>query len=90
MAQAKRDNNSIPTIIAALNTDGETPINVTIDPTTHVIDVDDDTTGSDIGSDEGRRDDNVVVGMLAVSESDGTTPVPLWADSSGNLLIDSN
>lgn len=90
MAQAKRDNSGVTTITAALNTDGETPIYVTANPTTHILDIDDNTTGSDTGGDEARRDDNYVTTLIAVSDGDGSTPVTLWADSSGNLLVDSN
>lgn len=35
MADAKRDNNNIPTLIALSNADGVTPVTLYADPTTH-------------------------------------------------------
>ena len=48
MANAKRDQNSITTLIAASNVDGTTPINIYADPVTHRLLV--DATGSGTGS----------------------------------------
>lgn len=89
LGPAPRDENRVPTFQAVLDTDGETPTNVLVDPTVHAFMVDDDTTGSDNGPTNAKRDDNRVPVAMVVSESDGTTPVALYADSSGNLLIDS-
>lgn len=88
--KASRDQNNVPTILGVLNTDGETVTAIQANPTTHVLSVDDGTTGSDNGGTEAQRDQNFVPTLLAVSESDGSTPVVLYADSNGNLLIDSN
>ena len=92
MADSKRDENRVPTITGVLNSDGTTIVPIQIDPTTHALTVGDGTSGSDNGPSGGNalRDNNRVPVLMAVSESDGTTPVPIYADSSGSLLIDSN
>lgn len=89
MADAKRDNNYIPAILAVLDTDGSTLVRVKTS-TAHILRVSDGTTGSDLTGDTALRDNNRIVALMAVSEVDGTTPVPLYANSSGELLIDSN
>lgn len=90
MAQAKRDDNYIPVAIGVLDSDGVTPTMLEADPTSHILDVEDNTDGSDNSGDNAYRDDNNISTLIAVSESDGSTPVPLYVDSDGNLLIDSN
>lgn len=90
MANAKKDNNSVPVIMGVLNTDGATPTMVKADPSTHVTDTEDNTTGSDLGADNAARDSNGEPVLLAVSEDDGSTPVPIYVNSSGQILIDSN
>ncbi len=91
MTQAKKDNNGIPVILGTSNVDGETPTPVKADPTTHSLEVDDDTTGSDLSDDIASRDNNGVTVMMAVSETDGVTPTALYTDpTNGKLLIDSN
>ena len=77
-------------MLGALNTDGVTPTPVQADPTDHTIMTDDNTTGSDISDPPAIRDANRVTGLMAVSEVDGVTPVPLYVNSDGELLIDSN
>lgn len=91
MAQAKFDNNKIPTMLGTSNVDGSTPTIVTADPSTHVLDVDDDTTGSDLSGDIANRDQNGVVVFMAVSSVDGVTPVAVYADpATGKLLVNSS
>lgn len=90
MANAAHDENGIPTLIAALNTDGATPIKVKVVAATHGLEIEDNTTGSDNGPADALHDDNRVTTLLAVSSDDGVTPVVVYADSDGNLLIDSN
>lgn len=92
MADAKRDNNYVPTKIAVLNTDGSTIVLVKGNPTSHAISVNNNTTGSDNGPTPIRslKDNNGVSTMIVVSEVDGVTPVVLYANSNGELLIDSN
>lgn len=71
-----------------LNTDGVTPTNVKIDPTTHVLDSDDNTTGSDLGNDLADRDDNGRTTLIATDANSAI--IPLYVNSSGQLLIDSS
>ena len=89
MTNAYRDENSVPTIIAGLNTDGSTITRIKANSATHGLKVNDGTTGSDHGPVNDLRDENSVHALMAVSSSDGQTPVVLYADSSGNLLIKS-
>ncbi len=90
MTDAKKDSNSIKTMTGVLNTDGATPTLIKINETTHVLDVSDGTTGSDLGADNAVRDDNGIPVLIATSETDGATPVQLYINSSGQLLVDSN
>lgn len=89
MAQVPRDNNFIPTLAAALNTDGTTVVAVCASPTVHSICTVDGATGSDFSITDASRDGNRVPVLMAVSSADGVTPVEVYADSSGNLLIKS-
>ncbi len=86
---AKRDDNRIPALLAALNTDGITPVNVEVNPTNHALKVLDGTTGTDHGTNIANRDDNRIPVLMGISSADGTTPIEIYADSSGNLLIKS-
>lgn len=86
---AKRDKNLIPTMTGVLDSDGETVTNATADPVTNLLDVEDDTTGSDNGNDLAVHDSNMVPTLIAVSDVDGKSIVPLYVDSSGCLLINS-
>ena len=88
MANAKRDNNQVTTMMGALNSDGKTPTLIQVDPTTHEMLVSGGTTGTDLGNDDADRDDNGVTCLMAVSNADGSTPVPLYVNSSGQLLVD--
>lgn len=87
MAQAKIDGNNIPTILGVLNTDGVTPTNPKINPSTHILDVEDNTTGSDFGNDLADRDENSKTTMIATDASGNI--ITLYVNSSGQLLIDS-
>ena len=89
MADAKRDNNYIPTALGVLDSDGTTPTRIEADPTTHSVAVDDDTTGSDAGPNRAQKDSNKVATLMAASSSGDGTPVTLFIDSSGFLLVDS-
>lgn len=88
--EAKRDQNKVPTIQAALNTDGKTPQNIKANPVKNSLKVDDDTTGTDRGTQEAQRDANRVPNLLAVSSADGETPVALYVNGNGELLVDSS
>jgi len=88
MTNATRDENNKPAILAVLNTDGASVAPVEINPATHGLSVDNNTTGTDQGPARALRDENFVPTMLAVSDIDGVTPVALYVDSNGKLLID--
>ncbi len=87
---ASRDENNIPTLLGALESDGTTIVPITADPNTHVLNIEDASTGSDFGPENAPRDENSVPVLMAVSSADGVTPVVVYANSSGELLIDSN
>jgi hypothetical protein len=84
---AKKDQNDVSTLISVLNTDGVTIQRVSVDPSTHRLSVSDGTTGTDYGSTIAKRDENSVPCLMAVSSVDGITPVAVYADNSGNLLV---
>lgn len=89
MADAAIDANSKAAITARLNTNGLTVTRIKADATTHAMQIDDNTTGSDNGGVNAATDSNDRPTMTAVSEADGVTLVALYVDSSGNLLVDS-
>ena len=90
MADAKRDENFVPTMLGALNTNGITPTLIKVNASNHGIKIDDNTTGTDHGRNVAVRDNNNVPVLIAVSSADGVTPVEVYADADGNLLIDSS
>lgn len=90
MANASKDENGVPTLLATLDSNGETTIKVKADPTAHSVLIMDASTGSDNGPVNAPRDENSVPALMAVSSADGVTPVAVYADSNGYLLIDSN
>lgn len=90
MAEAIKDNNKVPTIMGVLNTDGTTPTRLTADPATHILQVMNDITGSDLGTDNASRDNSGIPTSLAVSSVDEATPVLLYVDSNGFLLVDAS
>ncbi len=103
MVNAYRDENSVPTLIAASNADGQTIVRVLANPTNHALKVDDASTGSDAGnnSNNAQKDENSVPVLICVSSEtttvggvnfiQGITPVEVYADpATGMLLIDSN
>lgn len=92
MTNAYKDENSIPTLIATSNVNGNSIIRVLANSTNHGLKVDDNTTGTDHGNNGNiaNRDENNVPVLIAVSSTDGITPVEVYVDSSGKLLIDSN
>ncbi len=89
MANAYRDENSVPTLLGTLNTTGTSLVRVKANSVTHALKVSDGITGSNHGPTNALRDENEVPGLLAVSSVDGVTPVSVYTDSSGNLLIQS-
>ncbi len=89
MANASKDDNKVPTMLGLLNTDGITPTRIRANASSHALMVDDNTTGSDAGSNPTKRDDNGEPTLMAVSSADGSTPVALYVNSSGELLVKS-
>ena len=89
MSSAPRDNNRVPTMIAALNTDGVTPVFIEIESSNKAIKINNGVSGSDYGTIPDKRDDNRIPFMMGVSSADGETLVPIYADSNGGLLINS-
>lgn len=97
--QVPRDANQITALLGVLNTDGKTTIAILADSSAHSLHVSDAITGSDNGPQNAKRDDNQVTSLIATSSQtitvnginyiQGVTPVVVYADSSGNLLIDS-
>lgn len=87
MAEAKKDNNGVPTITGVLNTDGATPTRIKADASTHALEVADGTTGSDAGKDLAARDGNAIPVLLATDASNNI--ISLFVNSSGQLLIQS-
>lgn len=88
MAQAARDENSVPTLLAASSSDGKTPVRVYADPTTHRLLV--DATAGVVGpvsSTDGAivlwdgttgqtvKDSNLVPGGTTTAPSTTATPV---------------
>lgn len=90
MANASRDQNDVPTMLGVLDSDGDTLVRIKIEPVTHAIKADDASTGTDRGPTIAPRDENFIPALLAVSSVDGVTPVVVYANSDGELLIDSN
>ncbi len=89
MANAPKDENGVSGLLGTLNTNGDTPIPVQANPTTHRIKVSDGTTGSDNGPTNAPKDENDVSALIAVSSVDGKTPVVVYTDAQGRLLIKS-
>ena len=89
MANAQKDGNRVSTLIALSSSDGTTIVPVKVDSVTNVLQVLDNTTGSDLGGSSAAHDGNRVTTLIGVSSSDGITPVDVYADASGNLLINS-
>lgn len=91
MTNAKRDENNISTLICALNTDGTTTTLIQVNPTNHGLKIDDASTGSDAGNNgnSAMKDENGVSVLTAVSSVDGSSIVEVYANSSGQILIDS-
>ncbi len=99
MTNAYRDENSVPTLIGVLSTDGSSIQRVKANATNHALKISDAATGTDHGpGPRALRDENSVRSLLCVSSRtatvggvdyiQGVTPVAVYADSSGNLLVD--
>lgn len=82
MAQARRDENRVTTLLAVSNADGETPVTLYADPTTHRLLVSSAGGGGGDVSGPGSSTDN------AVPRWDGTTGTDI--QNSGVIIDDSN
>lgn len=85
MAETKHDDNQVPVVMGVLNTDGATPKRIYADPSTHVMQVSDGSSGSDAGKDLAARDNGGNTTLIATDASGNL--INLYVDSSGNLLI---
>jgi len=91
MTQARKDDNSVNTMLATQQADGITPELVKANASNNSIQINDNTTGTDQSPEDiAKRDQNMVPVLLATSETDGATPVQLYVDADGQLLVDSN
>ena len=89
MANSKRDDNRIETMIGTSSSDGLTPILIRTD-TSHNLLVSDGATGSDLSGNIASRDDNGIPVLMGVSSADGITPTAIYADpATGKLLVKS-
>ena len=89
MAETSRDNNKVGTMMGVLNTDGTTPTRIKANPTSHALDINDGTSGADIGPDDASRDNSGMTTLMVVSNTDGVTPVLIFIDSNGKILVKS-
>jgi hypothetical protein len=87
MANASRDQNDVPTLLGALNSNGTTIVPITAEPGTHSLSVNIGGTGTDYGPADAPRDGNFVPVLMGVSQDDGVTPVVIYATPAGKLLI---
>lgn len=90
MANALIDENGNQSMTGLLNTNGTTITRVEADPTTHEMEVDDNTTGSDNGGNHAFFDGNQRTTMFAESSDGDGVLVSLYVNSSGQLLVDSS
>lgn len=87
--ETKKDNNYVNTMTAVLNTDGATVTLLKVEPNNHTLCIQDGTSGSDFGEDNAKRDNSGVPVLLAESSAGDGAIVPLYANSSGELMIKS-
>ena len=88
--RARKDNNGIPVMLGTSSVDGVTPIVLYVEPNNHGIEVDDNTTGSDLSAINARRDENYDPVAMGTSSSDGLTPEAIYIEpTTKKLLINS-
>lgn len=93
MSNAQHDQNNRPTAIAVSSSDGRTIVQLQANPVNHALEIDDDTTGSDNGNNEGSAmiDENCISVFMAESSDGSGDLIEVYADPLTNkLLIDSN
>ena len=84
---AKLDQNRIPVLLGALNTNGVTPTPIEVTASLNALNVSNGLSGTDHGTTNAQRDQNRVPVLIGVSASDGITPCEVYSDSNGNLLV---
>ena len=87
MAETKRDDNGVFTMMGVLNTDGSTPTRIKEDTLANRLATSDGSSGSDFGKDLAARD-NSGVPVLMATDANGNL-INLYVNSSGQLLIKS-
>lgn len=85
MADAKRDNNRIPTLLAVSNADGVTPVVLWADPTTHRLLVDLPSAGGTIGGSTG----GVTRAIIIANGTGGATVQAsgITIDANNNIIL---
>ena len=86
---AKKDQNSVSTMIGASSADGQTIVLLQANPANHGMEISDGTGGTDYGTVNAKRDENNVPCLMAISSTDGVTPVAVYFTSDGKLLTQS-
>lgn len=81
-----RDANRVPAMMVTLDTDGITPVNVQVDPSTHAVKIT-TSTSSVASSENAERDDNRIPVIWGVSSADGITPVAIYGTTSGQISV---
>lgn len=89
MANAKRDENDVPTKIGVSSADGVTIVLLKVNPANHGMQTSDGTTGTDFGTPNAKRDENDVPCLMGISSVDGVTPVAIYFTSDGKILTQS-
>lgn len=92
VSNASRDQNGVPALICASESDGQTVIPIQANPTLHAVIVQDGTSGVDAGNNGGSamRDQNGVPVLLALSSAGDGSIVEVYGEPiTGSILIDS-
>lgn len=89
---ALHDENGRPTVIVVSEDDGKTIVNITANPTTHAMSINNGDAGDDNGNNQGNAmmDGNMVSGWTALSSAGDGKIIELYADINGALLIQSS
>ena len=86
MAEAKRDENRITTLLAVSDVDGKTPTPVYANPVTHAYKVSLNPTNTGFPTINAHRDENRVT--TALVETSAGDLIELYVDSENKLLIE--
>lgn len=89
MADARRDDNNVPTWLGISCVDGVTPVRIVINPSNSGVKVDTTTVISVTPAYVGSRDSNQVPVKYGVSDADGSVMLPIYVEpTTGAVLID--